>query len=220
MNDREIDRKLRESPPVDRALLERIQSRIQADARPVRPLAARWVLGAELIAVALLVGFAAAWRVGFYAIHKFTAGQAAPIFASLGVLIILAAGAVTAAMIPGARQWVRPAPLTGIACLLLAGVFAAVFSDYSTSRFVPDGIACLKAGLMTAIPAGLLAWLVMRRGFVISGAAAGALAGLAGVLMLELHCPIFEAPHAMVWHVAVIPVSAMLGTAMARVRRR
>jgi hypothetical protein len=41
--------------------------------------------------------------------------------------------------------------------------------------------------------------------------AAGTLAGLAGVGMLELHCPNFQATHILVWHTAVVPVSAALG---------
>lgn len=76
---------------------------------------------------------------------------------------------------------------------------------------------------MNAVPAALFVWLVVRRGFVLdsaaAGAAAGAVAGLAGVLMLELHCPLLEAPHAMVWHVAVIPLCALAGAATGRFRR-
>jgi len=48
-----------------------------------------------------------------------------------------------------------------------------------------------------------------------AGLARGALAGLAGVGMLELHCPNFEAPHVMVWHTAVLPLSAAAGALLA-----
>ena len=44
-----------------------------------------------------------------------------------------------------------------------------------------------------------------------AGLAAGTLAGLAGVIALELHCPNFRAMHVMVWHTIVILVSASLG---------
>ncbi|HWB97785.1 MAG TPA: NrsF family protein, partial [Bryobacteraceae bacterium] len=43
------------------------------------------------------------------------------------------------------------------------------------------------------------------------GVAAGAFAGLAGIGMLELHCPNLAAMHVMVWHVAVLVVSGILG---------
>jgi len=139
-------------------------------------------------------------------------------------LIYLAAAANAAAMVPAARQLVRPFTLVAAASAALPAIFALVFHDYSTARFLPQGIACLKAGLLDAIPAAVLVWLVVRRGFVLdataAGAAAGALAGLAGVLMLELHCPLLEAPHAMVWHVAVIPLSGLAGAAAGRFARR
>jgi hypothetical protein len=128
-----------------------------------------------------------------------------------------------AAMVPAARQIVRPLVLAAVATAGLAALFALVLHDYSTARFVDRGIRCLKAGLMDAVPAALLVWLVVRRGFVLdsaaAGAAAGTIAGLAGVLMLELHCPLLEAPHAMVWHVAVVPLCALAGAAAGRFRR-
>jgi hypothetical protein len=39
----------------------------------------------------------------------------------------------------------------------------------------------------------------------------GTLAGLAGVTMLELHCINLETLHVMLWHTAVMPVSAAAG---------
>ena len=43
----------------------------------------------------------------------------------------------------------------------------------------------------------------------------GTLAGLAGVTMLELHCANLEAPHVMLWHTAVMPISAAAGALLA-----
>ena len=70
---------------------------------------------------------------------------------------------------------------------------------------------CLTAGLLHAIPTVLAGWWILHRGFAVNTLAAalalGSLAGLAGVSMLELHCVNFEAPHAMLWHTAVLPLS-------------
>ena len=56
---------------------------------------------------------------------------------------------------------------------------------------------------------------MLRRGFAVNppsaGLVAGTLGGLAGVGMLELHCPNFQAAHILAWHTAVVPVSAALG---------
>jgi len=205
-------------------LLERISAGIRPGLTAVRPLPAPWMLAVRLMARVASAAAAGAAGLGFYGIHKLTVGQSAAIFSGLAILIYLAAAANAAAMVPAARQLVRPFTLVAAASAALAAIFALVFHDYSTARFVPQGIGCLKAGLLDAIPAAVLVWLVVRRGFVLdaaaAGAAAGALAGLAGVLMLELHCPILEAPHAMVWHVAVIPLSGLAGAAAGRFVRR
>ena len=63
-----------------------------------------------------------------------------------------------------------------------------------------------------ALPRG---WWVLRRGWVThaaaAGLAAGVLAELAGVAMLELHCANLEALHVLVWHTLVVPVSGVAG---------
>jgi hypothetical protein len=43
---------------------------------------------------------------------------------------------------------------------------------------------------------------------------------LAGVTMLELHCPLFEVLHVVVWHIAVLPLSGLAGMAVASMGRR
>jgi hypothetical protein len=108
-------------------------------------------------------------------------------------------------------------------CIGLAAVFGLLFHDYRTEWFVSQGVACLTAGLVQALPASVAAWLLLRRGFAVNSIAAGfakgALAGLAGVTMLELHCLNFEAPHVMVWHIAVLPISGAVGMLVAWMAR-
>ena len=82
---------------------------------------------------------------------------------------------------------------------------------YRSERFVSQGIACLKAGLLHAVPTAVIGRWILHRGFAVNslaaGVALGTLSGLAGVGMLELHCTNFEAPHVMVWHTAVLALS-------------
>jgi hypothetical protein len=220
MNDRELDRALSQTPQVDPAVLRGIANAIVPNLRPVRPLSPP-VLAAQLIAVSAAAAFAGAGVLGFKGIQRLSAVQSAAIFPAVALFICLAAALSTAAIIPGARQRVRPAVLVALACAALAGIFALVFHDYSTAGFVREGVRCLTAGVANAIPAALLAWIVLRRGFAVNataaGAAAGALAGLAGILMLELHCPLLQAPHAMLWHVAVIPICGAVGALLPRI---
>ena len=113
----------------------------------------------------------------------------------------------------------HPGVLLAVSCLVLMGVFVVVFRDYHTSHFVSAGIACLVAGLIHAVPVAFLSWLLLRRGFAVNpvaaGAVAGTLAGLAGVTMLELHCPNFQVLHVLVWHTAVVPAAGAAGALLA-----
>jgi hypothetical protein len=80
-------------------------------------------------------------------------------------------------------------------------------------------VACLVVGVLHAVPAALLGWLLLRRGFAVkpiaAALAAGTFASLAGVTMLELHCANLQALHILVWHTAVVPVSAAIAALVA-----
>ena len=90
-----------------------------------------------------------------------------------------------------------------------------VFDDYILGQFFRAGLRCLGLGMLTAVSAGILVWLLVRRGYILApisaGCSIGALAGLTGLFGLELHCPILTIPHVAIWHAAVVAVSAALG---------
>jgi len=219
VKDREIDEILTraaEAPhAVDPALLDRIAGTIGPSLRPVRPRPAARVLVGGLMLISVSVALAGAARAGFYGIHKLSAGERALIFPALGIFIWLAAMVCVSEFIPGSRRRVAPGFLLGAGSLALVAVFAVLFHDYRTDHFVSQGVVCLVAGLLHAIPTAFVSWLLLRRGFAVNSAAAGlvvgTLAALAGVTMLELHCANLQAWHVIVWHTAVIPVSAVAG---------
>jgi hypothetical protein len=219
MRDREIDDILTQAADapqhVATALLDRIAGSLGPSLVPVRPLPAAWVLAGGLVLICAAVALAGAARLGLYGIQRLSVLERATIFPALGVLLWLAATAYAGEMTPGSRRRVSPGLLLGAGSLAMVAIFAFLFHDYGTDRFVSQGVACLTAGLLHAIPAGLAGWLLLRRGFAVkpaaAGLAAGTLAGLAGMAMLELHCANFEAPHVMLWHTAVIPLSGLAG---------
>jgi hypothetical protein len=223
VKDREIDEILKQAAQaphdVDPALLDRVASSIGSSMRPVRPLPPAWVLASGLVLICAAVALAGAARSGFYGFQKLSVLERALIFPTLGILIFLAATTCVSEIIPGSRHRVAPGWLLGAGSLALLAVFAVLFRDYRTDRFVSQGLVCLTAGLLHAIPAALASWLLLRRGFAVNsvaaGLVAGTLAGLAGVTMLELHCANLQAPHVMLWHTAVIPVSAAAGALLA-----
>jgi hypothetical protein len=213
--DRAIGTAAGRAGPVDPATLERISRRLKDGLQPVRPIDAPWRQAASLVAMLAGVAVLGASRVGFFGLLKMTAMQTASVFLTLSGAACLSAAAAVSAMTPGARRVIDPAILVVSGVLAPLGVFALVFRDYSLGRFVPQGVTCLKAGLLIAIPAAVLAAVILRRGYAVNrtaaGVAAGTLAGLAGLTMLELHCPNFRAPHVMLWHVAPVPLGALAG---------
>ncbi len=223
MRDGEIDdilnRAAGASQGVDPTLLDRVSRSIGGSLRPVRTLPPSWVLITALAAVSVAVAVGGAARLGLYGIQEMTAVEIGLVFPLLGILIWLTAAVCVSEMIPGSRHRIAPGVLLAAACLALTADFAVLFHDYSSEDFVAEGIVCLKAGLLHALPTALLSWLVLRRGFAVdslaAGFAIGTLSGLAGVSMLELHCPYFEAPHVMVWHTAVLLVSGVMGVLLA-----
>jgi hypothetical protein len=173
------------------------------------------VLVAALLAACIAVAVTGATILGLHGIQAMGAAQIALIFPVLLALICLSAMVCVGEMTPGSRHRVAPWVLLVSGCLALTAVFALLFKDYGAEAFVSQGVACLKAGLLHAIPTAIVSWWILRRGFAVNslaaGVAVGALSGLAGVTMLELHCQNFEAPHVMVWHTAVLALSGVAG---------
>lgn len=201
--------------PVDPALLERIAASMRSDLKPVRPLPGSGVLTSILLAIWTAVALAGGAWFGFYGVRRLDAGAAVLIFSELGAFALLAAAASGNSVIPGARRPVHPALVAAGGSALLAAIFALLFPDRTIGRFVPQGLACLRAGLLCAVPAAALTWLALRRGYAVdrpaAGIAVGTIAGLAGLAALELHCPNFRLPHVMVWHLAVVGIAAVAG---------
>jgi protein-S-isoprenylcysteine O-methyltransferase Ste14 len=225
MKDREVDaildRAAQAPHEVDPALLASIADSVGRSLAPVRPLPPAWALAGGLVLICAAAALALAAHLGLDGIHKLSAFDRALIFPVLAILVWLAATARVAEIIPGSRRRVAPGLLLPVVSLALLAVFSILFRDYRTDHFL-QGIACLKAGLLDAVPAALASWLLLRRGFatnsVVSGLVAGTLAGLAGVTMLELHCPNFQALHILLWHTAVVPVSGAAGALLAWLR--
>jgi hypothetical protein len=219
VNDQNIDDLLHRapSPPVDRAVLDRVHSSMAASMRPVRPLAPAWVLASILSILSAAIAIVSAAALGFFGFDKLSAVELATIFPTLGIFTWLTALVSAAAIVPGSGRWMNPALLLLLILAVWLGADAMLFHDYQLAFFVPQGIPCLRAGIIVAIPAGIASWLVLRRGFAVhpaaAGLAAGTLAGLAGLMMLEIHCPNQNAMHIMVWHTAVVPISALIGAA-------
>jgi hypothetical protein len=196
-------------------LLERIAESIESSMQPVRPLPSTGFLSGALVLIAVAVALLGAARAGFQGVESLTWDQRLLIFGTLALVAWFAAGQTVREWIPGSRGRVASVAMLVTVSAPLLAVFALLFHNYHTTHFVPAGVACLFTGLLHAIPAGLLVWWLLRRGYtvnaIVAGLASGVLAGLAGVTMLELHCTNFETSHLLVWHTLVVPLSGAVG---------
>lgn len=196
------------------AAIDRARAALLSGLKPVKPLPPLWVFTLALTTLFAAIALATGTVLGVRGIHALSAGQRASIFPLLLATGWVASRACSRAM--------RPASGTKLGFMALAlatgafpALFALIFQGYGTEHFVHEGIPCLVAGLAVAIPTGLLVALILRRGFVLewsaAGVAAGTLAGLSGMAMLELHCPNLKVIHVISWHVAVVAVSGVIG---------
>jgi hypothetical protein len=219
MKDSNVDEILKQAArapqTVSPDLLDRVAASLGESLTPVRPLPPSWAMESGLIAIAVAIAVAGAAKLGFFGVLKLSFFERIIIFPALGVLIFLAASAWVSENIPGSKRRLAPGTLLGVSVFGLLAIFGVIFRNYHTQRFLSAGLICLKIGLLDAIPAAILGSLFLRRGFAVnavaSGLVGGTLAGLAGVAMLELHCPNFQALHVLIWHTSVIPVSAAAG---------
>ncbi len=207
-------RDLPANPAADRAAADRARAALLADLTPVRLLAPDWLYLLVLVLLFAAVAVDVASILGMAGLRALSVPQRALIFSALLATGSLAAAACVRQMRPAAGRNLGPWALAGTASIL-AAVFAAAFHGYSAENLVHEGIPCLVAGLSVALPTGIAIALLLRRGLVLdwskAGLAVGVLAGLAGLGMLELHCPNLKAIHVLVWHLAVVVSSAALG---------
>jgi Negative regulator of sigma F len=199
---------------VDAALIERVKRSLEPSVTAIRSLPPKWLLASGLILLCAGVAIAGSTRAGFQGIEKMDLLQRIVTFSALAIFLWQAATQFVAEMIPGSLRRSTAGVSLQITVVALLTVLASQFREYHTDHFVSAGVACLLTGLMHAAPAALLCWLVLRRGFAANpgcaALAAGTLGGLAGLGALELQCANFQAPHILVWHVAVIPAAAAL----------
>lgn len=194
--------------------LDRIRKTLLDELAPVRPLPSDGALIAIVFACLVLFSIAATVPFGFLAVQSFSAYQKVLLYSTVAGCAALCSAAVVGQMIPGSNKNWQPSIPLPCSVISLAAITLTIFGDFGSTRFVYHGIPCLRLGMAMAIVAFGLICGFLRKGLVTSwlraGAIGGGLAGLAGVSVLALHCPIQNAPHVLVWHIGVI-VAAGLG---------
>jgi hypothetical protein len=204
------------------AAIARAKAALTEGLEPVRPLAPPWVFTLVFLVAFAAVAVLSAWLLGFGGLRVLSGLQRVVVFPVLVASAAMAAIAAVREMRPAGGARIGSFALA-VSTLAMLGTFALLLRDYNTQNFVAEGVRCLVAGVACAIPAAAVIYWFLRRGFVLDwlaeGLAAGTLAGLAGIAMLEMHCPILKAPHVMFWHLLVVPACGMGGLLIGVVAR-
>ncbi len=208
----EPERLLESAELADASLANAIADRITAGLKPVKPLMTGRILAMlALVFVLAVVGGALHWHV--FGPEAMSWLQRLVLFPALGVGAVLLAISLARQLAPGSRHVVRPSLVPVIVLAVLVMLVLVLFRVRAERHYLANGLWCLKAGSLAAFFPAVLFGLVLRRGAllepVVVGAAAGALAGLAGTTVLALHCPNMNMLHVLVWHLG----PALLGTA-------
>jgi hypothetical protein len=213
--DAALDKAARVPHEVPAELVKRIGDTIGPAIQPVRALPPTWVLAGGLVLISATVALLGAAAAGFQGVEALGLAPRLMIFGALTLLACVTAVQLVGEWIPGSPRRLNPGALLAVVIITLLGVFALLFHDYRSEHFVSAGATCLATGVLHAVPAALLAWWWLRRGWALNpvsaGLAAGVLGGLAGVTVLELHCNDFHALHILVWHTLVVPASGAVG---------
>ena len=198
----------------------RIKAAILADLPPVRPLGPAWMWGWLMAALAAMVAGAGGWVLRPLGFDLLTPVQRGCIFGAAAGSAGLLANLLARGMFPGHRVlwsglW---AVVVAISVLPLALAYALRYR--AEPDFIPAAWTCFRISVLLAAVTAPLLWAVLRQGAwmspTLTGAACGALAGLAGMTALEIHCPNLDLNHVLAGHFAAVLVASLAGWTVAK----
>ncbi len=205
--------------PVDVPALNSFAARMTENLAPVRPLPSNRTLTLLFTALFIVFALSAAMPVGYLGFYALSIFQKVAIYAGISACALFLSATLVPQMIPGAKRSLNPAVVFPTVLLALVLITLAMFDNFAMDRFVARGIPCFRFGTICAAGSGMLVWLLLRKGFLISplltGITAGGFAGLTGFAVLALHCPIQNVTHVVVWHLGVIAVASFAGMLIA-----
>ncbi len=197
----------------------KVQSNLTASLKPVSARPSLWVIACQFGVLFLLLTFGAIKVLGLGGFEKMTASQIIGATIALSFGSILLSICLTWQIIPGSLRRISPGVLFATVAAGFVASVVVLFPWRTPEPFFARGWPCLGIGLGTALLAGLLFWLLGRRGtpldIVQIGGTLGAIAGLVGVSVLQFTCDRQEAEHLLFWHGGVLFVSAAAGVLIA-----
>jgi len=201
--------------PVPVAVVRRVEKELLVALKPVRPLASGRVFMIAFVGIFAALVAMGVNRLGAYSGADLDMARRTMVFLSLGASAALLSFSLVRQMVPGSIHRVPPSIVPAAVFTFLLLVVAGTFQFVREPHFVEAGLWCLRAGLPYEIPAAIVFWLIIRRGAALSprltGATAGALAGLVGMTVLEVHCPNFDVLHIVTFHLGIVFIGTIAG---------
>ena len=193
---------------------------LPSDLGPVRPLPSPWLLAGGIFLAAVAVLAIGGMQMGLDGWQALQSGQRIAIFTGMAAVGAAAALLLARQMFPTLAN--RVSPLACVAAAFTALIAVPVLlmpMDFDAAGLAGISAGCGMRGILYASVAWAAIWLVMRRGYFVHPALAGALSGLASGLaaltVLEFCCPLIETSHVLIWHSGVVAVAVASASALA-----
>jgi hypothetical protein len=198
--------------------MKRIEAAILRGLTPVQPLASQRALFSAFALVFLAVVAGGCLLLGTDGWQALSVLQRIAVFAPAAASAGLLALSLVRLMAPGSKLLISSTWSSIGVLALLALIIVIVFHSREESGFVSAGLTCLRTGLASAVSGAVLFWLLLRRGAVLSpgltGTIAGCLAGLVGLITLEVRCPNLNLYHILAWHWGAALLATLGGLAL------
>jgi hypothetical protein len=202
------------------ALIDTIATDLIADLRPVSPMRSARHSAASFAAIflsATTLGLILFKPLGLFFMNRV---QSCLTVAALAVCAGITIGSLNRQTVPGSLHAFAPGRSIAVILIGLGLAFLAVFPLHPVPHFWKTDAVCLAIGLGLAIPAGGALFVVLRRGAImnprLAGCTAGLLAGLVGVTVLEIHCPIIDGLHIVSSHIGALAIATLTGALTAK----
>lgn len=203
-----------QSESLPSSALAKAEAAAVRDLTPVRSLRSPLIAAAATLAALACLVLVSLWVFGSHGWAARLPWQRAASYMGAGSVLVLSLAAALREREPGLSL---TAPwrygVAALAVLLWAGPFV-LYEFQPETRFWKHGSLCCCNGLLVGAAAGVVIWLVMRRGYLLSplraGWFAGVAAGCVAFIVQETYCPVVESGHSALWHGGVV---AVLGTA-------
>jgi hypothetical protein len=204
--------------------MKRIEAAILGGLTPVQPLASQGAFVAAFALVFLAVVGVGSLLLGTDGWRALSVLQRIAVFAPAAACAGLLALSLVRLMAPGSKLVISSTRSSIGVLSLLALVIVIVSHSREESNFVSAGLTCLRSGLTCAVPGAVVFWLLLRRGAILSpgltGTIAGGLAGLVGLMVLEVRCPNLNLYHILAWHLGVALLAMLGGLTLGRLSNR